>query len=107
MANYRRVIIDLATAADRAPIDRNVAAQQAGTAFKSSQVEFVTVLQAPPGTGLVLHIGDGAEPLDLLPPGTTYEMCPPEDTGIYYSVPAGGGQVVLMVSFQAQAVGVG
>lgn len=95
MANYRRVLIDLSVPGSRLPID-NVNRDS----FRNTSIDFVTVISAPSGSGMFLHFGDGADEWDLPAPGTTFELCPPENTGLFYTLPqAGGGQVVLEVSF--------
>jgi hypothetical protein len=95
VADYRRVIIDLSLQADRLPIDGIQ-----GGAFRNQFIDFLTVIAAPAASGIALHFGQGGEFWDLPPEGTTFEFCPPENGGIYYSLASpGAGSVVLIVSF--------
>lgn len=95
MADYRRVVIDLSLPADRTPIDGIQ-----GGGFRNQSIDFLTVISAAAGFGISLHFGQGGEFWDLPPEGTTFEFCPPENGGIYYSLASpGAGQVVLIVSF--------
>jgi hypothetical protein len=107
-AAYRIVTVDLSVPADKQPINRNVPANVTGDGFRSSQVAFITVLQAPAGSGFLLHIGDGGEGIILGPVGRTYEMCPPETGGVFFTLPAAsGGSMVLLLSFAEGSIGVG
>jgi len=98
-STYQVVTIDTAAASNRQPIDGPT-----GSGFKNAEIDYVTVLQVPVGANVALHIGEVGQPIPLTVP-IPFEMCPPETTGIFFSVlTAGAGNVVLLVSFADHSV---
>ncbi len=94
MAAYKVVFLDTAAVLDHAPIDG-----PNGNGFLGSQIDYITVLQVPVGANVLLHIGQTGDGIPLTVP-IPFDICPPETTGIKFSVPvAGAGLVVLLVSF--------
>lgn len=68
-------------------------------------VDGVTVLSLPAGANVSLAFGQSADPVPLLNQGMSFELCPPEDKGIFVVNPvAGAGQLVLLLSYAPGAV---
>lgn len=95
MAAVGHVIIDLSQPADKLPINGT-----SGDGFRNAKVATVVVLSVPDNSGVLLHFGSDAQGWEILPTGTEYELCPPENTGIFYTLAnPPGGQLILGVSF--------
>lgn len=68
----------------------------------------VGILNLPAAAaGLIfLHLGQKGDPIPLYLTGQNFHLAQPEDTGVWVSVPAGGGpavNVTFLVGLEAQA----
>ena len=95
-ANYQVVNLDTALVLNTQPIVPG--------AFRGAAVDYITVIAVPVGADCGLHFGETGQFWPLFNP-IPFELCPPEDTGIYFTVrTAGAGLVILGVSFAGGSV---
>ena len=98
MTSYQVTQLDLATVRTAKLIDGTFGAP----------VVTVWVIQLPAGQTPSLHIGAATQnPIPLNNQGISFELCPADAGGIYVTNTLGAGILILLISFEEGAVGVG
>lgn len=88
MAQYEVLNLDLATVRELVPITQ-----------RGKFVAAVAVTALPVGEVAQLSFGDDKPAVDCLV-NRTFQLCPPENYGVYITNPAGAGTIQLVISYQ-------
>ncbi len=95
MSDYKRIVLPLDT-------PRDTPTELDGT--RNRPIATVQAAQVPAGSVAALHFGPGTDPWPIANQGLQWKPCPMERGGLFVTNLAGGGEIVLMVTFGGGAV---